>query len=55
MSDDDFIGMMSAVFGQPVVLFEGKDGDVDGLLFVLDKPNAATDESDKTEKDEKEE
>ncbi len=35
---DDFVGMMSAAFGKPVVLFDGKNGEVDGLLFVLDKP-----------------
>ena len=48
-NDDDFFGMMSAVFGKPVVLFDGKDGEVDGLLFILDKPE------EKTEQDKKEE
>lgn len=53
---EDFVGMMSAAFGKPVVLFDGKDGEVDGLLFVLDKPedSGKPSDSEKTEEDKKE-
>ena len=57
--DEGGCGMMRDVFGKPVVLFDGKDGEVDGLLFVLDKPPEdgmpGENAEGKTEEDKKEE